>query len=398
MAAPIQGNSSGTYGFNPSVADLLIESFERCGIRSSVLTPEHMYSARMSANLLLSSWANRGVNLWKVTLQSVPLVQGVATYSVPKNTIMMLDAYVRQYSMNGPVNLTPLFTTTLSQPTVSINYPNHGLSVGNWINVVIYTSVGGLIIYGFYQVTSVTDVNNFVINVGANATSGATGGGVPSFTTTPQSSTVTVTLNNHGFVAGGTFVIQTQTNIGGISLFGSYTIIATPTANTFTFTASYAASTGATVSENSGLTQIAGQNTSAQLIDRILGTLSRTDYASQPNKQQQGFPTQYWYDRLINQNFTLWQVPDGNGPYEVQYYSVTQIMDADAVSGQTPDIPYRFLEAFSAEFAWHLSRKWAPALSQQLKIDAQEAWAQAAAEDRELVPFYVGPDLSGYFQ
>jgi hypothetical protein len=398
MAATIQNGSSGTYNFAASNADLLIECYERCGIRSASLTPEHMYSARMSMNLVLSSWTSRGVNLWKVVLQSVPLVQGVATYSVPQNTVMMLDAYVRQYSMNSPVNLTPTLTTTLNSSSVNINYPNHGLSVGDWINMVTYVSVGGLIIYGFYQVVSVPDVNDFTINAGANATSGVTGGAVPSFTTTPNSPTVTVTLNNHGFVAGQTFVVQVSTAIGGITLFGSYTIVTVPTANTFTFTASYAASTGATVSENSGQLQIAGQNTGAQLIDRILGVLSRTDYASQPNKQQQGFPTQYWYDRTLNQNFTLWQVPDSNGPYEVQYYSVTQMQDADATMGQTPDIPYRFLEAFCAEFSWHLSRKWAPALSEQLKADYQAAWAEAAAEDRERVTMYVTPDLGGYFQ
>ena len=50
--------------------------------------------------------------------------------------------------------------------------------------------------------------------------------------------------------------------------------------------------------------------------DRIILPISRTEYASYPNKQQQGFPTTYWFDRLMspasnNQTINLWPVPDG---------------------------------------------------------------------------------------
>ena len=55
---------------------------------------EAVNSAKQAMNMLLSSWANRGVNLWKVDLVSVPLVEGQATYAVEDRTIMILDAYV----------------------------------------------------------------------------------------------------------------------------------------------------------------------------------------------------------------------------------------------------------------------------------------------------------------
>ena len=45
--------------------------------------------------------------------------------------------------------------------------------------------------------------------------------------------------------------------------------------------------------------------------DRIILPVSRTEYASYPNKQQQGFPTVFWFDRLISPEVTLWPVPDG---------------------------------------------------------------------------------------
>ena len=86
--------TSGTYNFNPSLGELVLNAFARCGIRRTALVQEHMQDARLETNFMLSSWSNRGVNLWKVDTQSVPLIQGQSTYSVPSNTIMMLDAYI----------------------------------------------------------------------------------------------------------------------------------------------------------------------------------------------------------------------------------------------------------------------------------------------------------------
>ena len=86
--------TSGTYNFNPSLGVLVLNAFARCGVRRTALVQEHMQDARLETNFMLSSWSNRGVNLWKVDTQSVPLIQGQSTYSVPSNTIMMLDAYI----------------------------------------------------------------------------------------------------------------------------------------------------------------------------------------------------------------------------------------------------------------------------------------------------------------
>lgn len=49
----------------------------------------------MELNTLFSRLNNMGPNLWTVDLQSIPLVQGSATYSVPAETIQILDVYIR---------------------------------------------------------------------------------------------------------------------------------------------------------------------------------------------------------------------------------------------------------------------------------------------------------------
>jgi hypothetical protein len=94
--------SSGTYDFNPSLGEILLNAFSRCGIRRTAILQEHLQDARFETNLMFTEWANRGVNLWKVDKQSIPLAQGVATYYADSTlqpngaskTIMVLDAYI----------------------------------------------------------------------------------------------------------------------------------------------------------------------------------------------------------------------------------------------------------------------------------------------------------------
>lgn len=99
MVAP---TPSGTYNFAPSLGELVLYAFNNCEVRPSSLEQEHMTSARMAANLICSRWSNQGVNLWQVDLQTVTLVQGTATYSVPDNTVVMLDAYISLVQGSSP--------------------------------------------------------------------------------------------------------------------------------------------------------------------------------------------------------------------------------------------------------------------------------------------------------
>lgn len=229
--------TSGIYAYNPSIGEVVLYAFNLCGIRSTALTQEHMNSARQAMNMMLSTWANQGVNLWKIDLVTVPLVAGQSVYPVEARTIMVLDMYAS----------TP-------QPT--------GLST-----------------------------------------------------------------------------------------------------------------------------------------DRIMAPISRSEYASYPNKDLQGFPTVFWFDRLNTPSITVWPVPNGSGnPATISYYRVTQIQDAQLPGGETLDMPYRWLDAFSSGLGYYLARLWAPERKADLKQDAQEAYLIAAAQDVENVQFYISPQIGGYFR
>ena len=49
-------------------------------------------------------------------------------------------------------------------------------------------------------------------------------------------------------------------------------------------------------------------NSGSSSTNRIILPISRTEYASYANKEQQGFSTTFWFDRLISPTITFWPV------------------------------------------------------------------------------------------
>jgi len=231
------GTTSGTYTFlaNTPIGDVVVEAFERIGLEAVTLKDTQLVSARRSLNLALQEMSLDGVNLWAVVLETITLSQGVAAYSVPANTVNIMDMYI--------------------------------------------------------SITS-----------------------------------------------GG----QTQ--------------------------------------------------------DRTMAPLSRSDYASIPNKASQGVPSQFWFNRLVGPTITLYLTPDGNGPYTLNYYRMRWLQDADYANGQLPDVHVLFYDALCAKLAAKLALKYAPDKLLVMKQESKEAWDKAIGENRERVPLRLGPDTSGYFR
>jgi len=134
-------------------------------------------------------------------------------------------------------------------------------------------------------------------------------------------------------------------------------------------------------------------------IDRIILPVSRTEYASYPNKDQQGFPTVFWFDRLLSPTVTLWPVPNtDNGPSELKYYRVRRLQDSNLQNGQQVEIPYLWLEAFAYGLAQRLATIWAPDKVMMMKPMADESYQIAADQNVEQAQQYISPMISGYFR
>lgn len=133
-------------------------------------------------------------------------------------------------------------------------------------------------------------------------------------------------------------------------------------------------------------------------IDRIILPISRTEYASYPNKEQQGFTTTFWFDRLLSPTVTLWPVPDGQSAQYLKYYRVRRIQDSNLQGGENVEIPYLWLDAFGYGLAARLAQIWNPQMVAMLKPLADEAYQIAADQNVETAQQYISPMIAGYFR
>lgn len=124
--------TSGTTAFTLDLLEIVEEAFERCG--RELRTGYDLKTARRSLNLLFADWSNRGVNLWTLDSGSVSLVSGTATYTLPADTIDILDAVIR--SNDGSASLQNDRVITRVSASVYSTIPNK-LSTGVPIQYVV---------------------------------------------------------------------------------------------------------------------------------------------------------------------------------------------------------------------------------------------------------------------
>jgi hypothetical protein len=126
--------------------------------------------------------------------------------------------------------------------------------------------------------------------------------------------------------------------------------------------------------------------------DYELDRMSRSEYLTLPNKTTQGRPSQYYYNRQVVPEITLWATPDSSSDTLVYYY-VQRIQDADALVNTT-DAPFRFLPCMVAGLAYYIAMKKAPERVQLLKAVYEEEFQRAADEDEDRVSLKLQPSIS----
>ena len=188
-----------------------------------------------------------------------------------------LQSILAVYRNGTPINITPQtkitnpavnFTTYsgTSQPLNQVKIIDTGNGPSNNLTSVFIgtqITIGGLVLFGLYPVTPV-DSNSYyiyatdVLGNPQNATSAVSNAGaVATFTTASASSSVTVTLANHGLLVGSTYPIVVPVTIGGIKLYGNYIVQTVTSTSVFTIlAANQATSTAGPTSQNGGLANL----------------------------------------------------------------------------------------------------------------------------------------------
>lgn len=126
-------------------------------------------------------------------------------------------------------------------------------------------------------------------------------------------------------------------------------------------------------------------------VDYELTRMSRGEYLNLPNKSTQGRPSQFFYNRQVTPEITLWATPE-NSTDSLVYYYVKRIEDADTLANTT-DAPFRFLPCMVSGLAYYLAVKSAPDRVQLLKAIYEEEFQRAADEDEDRVPLKLQPSI-----
>ena len=98
--------TSGSVDFNLNMADVIEESFERCGLE--LRTGYDAATARRSLNLLFAEWANRGLNLWtieQVTQNLARLSSSSSVDTYPLGTITMTVGASGSFSIGETITV-----------------------------------------------------------------------------------------------------------------------------------------------------------------------------------------------------------------------------------------------------------------------------------------------------
>lgn len=194
----------------------------------------------------MNSWADLNGNpyLGLGTSQRLQVFSGGVVYDITPI-----------YQTDNPA---PSFSTNTATPsTVTIGDVNT-VQVGDWVNVVVPVSVGGVVVQGFYQVTATG--NPFAVSIAPQVATSTVvnGGAVPLYTPTSGSPNLKVTLNNHGLVLNNLWTVHVATLVGGFNLAAGTTYAVTNVidANNFDIQPGGNATGNTAVSENGGNAQI----------------------------------------------------------------------------------------------------------------------------------------------
>jgi len=138
--------------------------------------------------------------------------------------------------------------------------------------------------------------------------------------------------------------------------------------------------------------QLRSDRTSTDQSDSPMTKVDRSTYGAFSNKLSQGTPNQYWVQRFIDHvSISVYPTPDStNASKDIHFYYIKRIQDIGAYTNAT-DMPFRFIPCMVSGLTYYLSMKYAPQMTQQMKLLYEDEFQRALAEDGSASSTFITP-------
>ena len=138
--------------------------------------------------------------------------------------------------------------------------------------------------------------------------------------------------------------------------------------------------------------QLRNNRTQTTQSDSPMTKVDRSTYAGFSNKLSKGTPNQYWVQRFIDHvSISVYPTPDStNASKDMHFYYIKRIQDIGAYTNAT-DMPFRFVPCMISGLTYYLSMKYAPQLTQNLKLLYEDEFQRALQEDGSASSTFITP-------
>lgn len=345
---------------------LLDRAFGRCMVAPQQISPEYLSIGQDLLYLFLSTLASRGIALWAVQKDVLPIYDATQDLPAPLGTVDVLNANLRS-------------VTQLQLPAPGIVYTSSaGGIAANAFDNNLATACTQTAPNGFIQVQFPAAGQPVVFGLMPNAT----GTWSIAIETSTDGSTFTPIYTNTAFAAvAGQWL---WVDIEGVPESGALYV-------------RLQASGGTTLNVTELVCGAAPQ-------ELPLAKFNRDDYSNLPNKWFTGKPLQFWYNKQqLQPILTLWPVPQLQYTFaQVVLYTQRHIQDVGTLI-QSIEVPQRWLLAVVTEIARQLMltipevrAKMDPPARAELSQEAKDQLATAWASESDGSPTLLRPNIRAY--
>ena len=138
--------------------------------------------------------------------------------------------------------------------------------------------------------------------------------------------------------------------------------------------------------------QLRSNRTATDQSDSPMTKVDRSTYAAFSNKLSQGTPNQYWVQRFIDHvSISVYPTPDStSASKDMHFYYIKRIQDIGSYTNAT-DMPFRFIPCMVSGLAYYLSMKYAPQMTQPMKLFYEDEFQRALQEDGSASSTFITP-------